>query len=653
MQNPHITIRKALKGDLDFLEKLELSSFSKEQQSKRKNLAHSLKSPSQEVWIAETKEAVAVAALILFMYKRSLRIYSIAVSKEYRGLGLGEQLLKKAQERAQEEGLDRISLEASAAKPELIQWYVDRGFATVATLSNYYDTDQDAVKMELHLNKKENLKRMQNILVINHPHKWKFPDVNATVVSVKDYISNPAYQAAGDYRVFNLCSSYKYQSYGYYVSLLASARGQRVIPSSISIRDLKIVNVLRSASYDIEEAIQIALQKVEDKHFSMNVYFGQTTKEGFKQLAMDLYKLFEVPLFQVNFIKAEQWLIKNIKVLTLSKIEEQEVSTLYQFARDYFNKKRFYKTRLTNFKYDIAVLVNPDEATPPSCPKALEKLKQAANKKGLYLEFIRKNDLDRINEFDALFIRETTNVKDHTYEFSRMAYAEGLAVIDDPWSILKCSNKIYLNELFRKNKILAPQTQVFTKNFFHREELKLLQYPVVLKQPDSSFSLGVTKVNNESEAFQALQSLFKKSDMVICQEFLYSEFDWRIGVLDNKAIYACKYYMSKGHWQIYNWKGDKEEQSGEHETLPIEAVPNKVIQTALKAARPIGDGLYGVDLKQIGDKVYVIEVNDNPNIDAGVEDEFLKDHLYELLIDSIYQRIESLKNIPKIHFAQP
>ena len=50
-----------------------------------------------------------------------------------------------------------------------------------------------------------------------------------------------------------------------------------------------------------------------------------------------------------------------------------------------------------------------------------------------------------------------------------------------------------------------------------------------------------------------------------------------------------------------------------------------MLNTALKAANLIGDGLYGVDLKQIGKKVYVIEVNANPNIDAGMEDQILKD----------------------------
>ena len=65
-----------------------------------------------------------------------------------------------------------------------------------------------------------------------------------------------------------------------------------------------------------------------------------------------------------------------------------------------------------------------------------------------------------------------------------------------------------------------------------------------------------------------------------------------------------------------------------------------MIQTALKAARLIGDGFYGVDLKQSEKGVFVIEVNDNPNIDMGVEDVVLKDRLYEMIMAEFVRRLD-------------
>ena len=54
----------------------------------------------------------------------------------------------------------------------------------------------------------------------------------------------------------------------------------------------------------------------------------------------------------------------------------------------------------------------------------------------------------------------------------------------------------------------------------------------------------------------------------------------------------------------------------------------------------MGKGLYGVDVKEIDGKPLVIEINDNPNIDCGVEDVILKDDLYVAVIEALKRRIE-------------
>ena len=186
---------------------------------------------------------------------------------------------------------------------------------------------------------------------------------------------------------------------------------------------------------------------------------------------------------------------------------------------------------------------------------------------------------------------------------------------------------------------------VLTKNLFSQSILDKIIYPAVIKEPDGAFSRGIIKVENKKEAYEVLTRLYKKSDMVICQEYIYSEFDWRIGIVDNNPLFACKYYMSEGHWQIYDWKGKEEVKTGDCETLSLDSVPMEVLKTALKASAIMGDGLYGVDLKTVNGKVYVIEVNDNPNIDHGIEDLVLKEKLYDQIIDTMYNRIEILKNI--------
>ncbi len=77
--------------------------------------------------------------------------------------------------------------------------------------------------------------------------------------------------------------------------------------------------------------------------------------------------------------------------------------------------------------------------------------------------------------------------------------------------------------------------------------------------------------------------------------------------------------------------------------MPIEVAPRKAVQIALKAANLIGDGLYGVDVKESNGNFYVIEVNDNPNIDAGFEDAVLKDDLYRRIMQVFLTRMEQRK----------
>jgi glutathione synthase/RimK-type ligase-like ATP-grasp enzyme len=151
----------------------------------------------------------------------------------------------------------------------------------------------------------------------------------------------------------------------------------------------------------------------------------------------------------------------------------------------------------------------------------------------------------------------------------------------------------------------------------------------------------VVKVEDEEALAQAASSLFQHSALLLAQEYVYTEFDWRIGVLNREPLYACKYYMSRGHWQIYNHGAKGTAKSGGFETIAVSDAPAEVVKLALKATQPIGDGLYGVDLKQVGNKPpVVIEVNDNPSIDAGVEDAHLGNELYLRVMQEFLRRME-------------
>lgn len=484
---------------------------------------------------------------------------------------------------------------------------------------------------------------MKTIVVVDRPQDWPFPDIECTLVSASDYIKNELYMNDG-YRVLNLCSSYSFQRRGYYVSLIATARGHRPTPSLTCIQDLKSPGMVRTSAQELEELVQKSLKHLCSDSFELSIYFGQNVAKHYEKLSEFLYKLFPAPFFKVKFaFLKDHWVITGISSLSLSQIEESHQDFVQEQISAFLNSKlqRYVRKRKTIF--DLAILVNPEEEMPPSNKKALKLFMKAAEEVGLAPELINKGDFGRVSEFDALFIRETTNVNHHTYRFARRAYANGLEVIDDPLSILLCCNKIYLYELMQRHRLPIPRSLVFDKEKLE-DVMPDLSFPIVLKQPSGAFSVGVKRADNREQLRLISQEFFEKSDLILAQEFMPSDFDWRIGILAGRAIFACKYYMVKNHWQIYKHDEKKKSSEGSFETVPVELVPKDVILLAQKACSLIGNGLYGVDIKVSDGRGYVIEINDNPNIDAGIEDTVRGYCLYLDVMEEIKRRVYKAKH---------
>jgi glutathione synthase/RimK-type ligase-like ATP-grasp enzyme len=455
-------------------------------------------------------------------------------------------------------------------------------------------------------------------------------------------------------RVINLCQSARYLSRGYYCSLLAEARGHNVVPSVMTLNDLSRKGLF---SLQLEELADSVLQWLEasgaeispdpeDRQATHEVriktYFGQAENPELKPVARALFDRFPCPVLEVVFRRRKSWQIVSMKPGCPADLKGEEQDH-FAAAFDRFSSMVWRKPRARRrYRFDLAMLVNPDEEMPPSDKVALDRFEKAGRKLGINVEQISRRDYMRLPEYDGLFIRETTAIDHHTYQFARKAEAEGMVVIDDPVSILRCTNKVFLADLLKNNKVPTPKTLILSKDQKDSAEqvIRELGFPAVIKIPDGAFSRGVTKAEDEKSLKEGLKALFKQSALVLAQEYLYTDYDWRVGVLGGRAIYACKYYMVKGHWQIYQ-HGGAEVDSGGFETMPTYEVPKNVIQAALNATRLIGHGLYGVDIKQSGNRVAVIEVNDNPSIDAGVEDRFLGGELYTLIMQEFLSRMES------------
>lgn len=483
---------------------------------------------------------------------------------------------------------------------------------------------------------------MNILIVVNNARDWPLDIPGVQVVPARAYLTEPAYGEDRRARVFNLCKSYRYQSLGYYVSLLAEARGHKPLPRTHTLEDMQSRGLVRLIAQDLDELIQRSLKPIKSERFELSIYFGRNVASRHSHLSRQLFNLVPAPLLRAQFERhGPQWLLKNVRPIAANDIPPPHQGFVVAAASDYFSGHRESLHRRSPPRFDLAILHDPDNPEPPSNPRAMRKFEQAAAAAGLDAKRVTRADFGRLAEFDALFIRDTTFADHYTYRFSRRAEAEGLVVIDDPDSILKCNNKVYVAELLARHKLPTPKTLVIHRDNVARI-IPELGLPCVLKKPDSAFSLGVSKAENEAELAAKVAALLEKSELIIAQEWLPTEFDWRIGVLDRRLLFACKYYMAPGHWQIVK-HDQKKYVEGPTVAVALDQVPAAVLKLGLRAANLIGDGFYGVDIKRIGKRLAVIEINDNPNVDAGNEDGVLKEALYREVMAVFLRRIQARK----------
>jgi len=274
---------------------------------------------------------------------------------------------------------------------------------------------------------------------------------------------------------------------------------------------------------------------------------------------------------------------------------------------------------------NIACFVEKYNFTDPKEALALHRFKIAAEMANCKFDFMFRENLLEIPKYDAVFIRATTDPLFTAYIVSKTAWEMGLKVVDDPKSIQICGNKIHLYELFQKHDIPHISTIFLNKEGFHHKKIleifRSLGRPVVIKAPYTSFSRYVEKVACETSFREVAKRFFRKSDVLAVQKFVPTAFDWRVGVLNREILYVCKYMVPKGRWKHgAKRRGKPSFVWGRTISLKRENAPLKLKETALKACEVVGNGLYGVDIKEVDGNYVVVEVNDNPSIYAGNED---------------------------------
>jgi glutathione synthase/RimK-type ligase-like ATP-grasp enzyme/gamma-glutamyl:cysteine ligase YbdK (ATP-grasp superfamily) len=531
------------------------------------------------------------------------------------------------------------------------------------------------------------LSRRNILLVVSDPRDAAgLPD--EMVVRADQFVESADEYTDPRTLVVNLCRSYRYGTKGYYVSLLADARGQQVLPSIETSAGLAepytLFRALQEAGVPTIDAAEMAIRRraldlphpaepsvaeqesdaaapgfppaivriggdaadadyrlaTRDEIVEVLLVLGQSPDTRFRQAARAIFREWPAPLLRLQFVLEDgEWMVAQVAPVAPHRLDDAGRRLFVEaFADRQRVLRRGRDLGRETVRASIAVLVDPNDPFSPSSPETIDRLERVALRMNVHVARLGLGELRKLPEYDALFIRSYAAVTHPSFQFALRAEALDMPVIDDTQSTIRCTNKVFIEELLRREGVPTPKALILTEHaaWPRIEELGL---PFVIKLPDGSFSAAVHKVGSREEYERHARAMFRESPLLIAQEWLPTDFDWRITVLGGELLFAARYYMARGHWQIRSVvKGA--ERYGKVEAVRRADAPKPVVEAALRAARLVGNGLYGVDLKETPRGPVVIEVNDNPNLDTGYDDAVDGDAIYEDLVRWFVTRVE-------------
>ena len=254
---------------------------------------------------------------------------------------------------------------------------------------------------------------------------------------------------------------------------------------------------------------------------------------------------------------------------------------------------------------------------------ALTNFRLAAFELGHELDFVFKNELKYLAQYDAVLIRSLTDPLNTSYVVARWAELLGKRVIDTSEAIRVCCDKVNMYRRLQQANVPLPETRFLDEKSVPPADaaalFEELGAPLVLKAPNSSFSAYVDKATTPEEFVRVGKRFLRRADRIVVQQYLPSAFDWRVITLHGKVLAVVEYRFAADRWKVMQRGAEGE--AAVTRGIPRDEAPSRLIEVALAASNSISNSLHGVDLKEIDGEYYVIEVNDNPTIAATEEDQ--------------------------------
>ncbi|MDO2948677.1 RimK family protein [Aeromonas simiae] len=474
---------------------------------------------------------------------------------------------------------------------------------------------------------------MSTYVIVEETTDW--PCQADYLLTARSYLQHGLPTTGGRARLINLCRSMEHLSAGYYCSLLAQARSHHCLPEIETLS----VRVPPQPPAKLWRKLQGWLEECHEDRLCIRAIFGQCDEPALAGLTRYYYGLTQQPLQALTLKRGRHgWSVRRLESLSPLSLDDNERALMLGHVQAMVEEAESESLTPT---YQLAILVDPADGRASSDPLALQRFTRAAAAQGIRAEILSPSAIERLPEFDTLWLRAETAVGHYTFEFARRAEQLQMPVVDSSRAILACSNKLYLYELMVRSGVPMPPTTVVTRRGRHHaaELIQRLGLPLIVKIPDGALGRDLAMAHNESELSRLLDEGLARSALLLVQRRIPAEFDWRIGFLDGAPLFACRRYRPEPGSRIRRRKHPLD--MSRIEALPLDDVPERVLYTARKAVHQLGDGLFGVDLRQIGERECILlEIVDNPWIRGDIEDREARD-LYDRLARAFRLRLDN------------
>ena len=278
---------------------------------------------------------------------------------------------------------------------------------------------------------------------------------------------------------------------------------------------------------------------------------------------------------------------------------------------------------------------------------ALTNFRMAAFELGHDLDFVFKNELKYLSQYDAVLIRALTDPLNTAYVVARWSEMMGKRVLDTSESIRVCCDKVNMYRRLQRAGVPMPETRFLDEGQVAapvaQRLFEELGTPLVLKAPNSSFSAYVDKVTNPEAFVQVGKRFLRRADRIVVQQYLPSAFDWRVVTLHGKVLAVVEYRFAADRWKVM--QRGLEGEAAVTRAIARDRAPARLLEVALKASAAIDHSLHGVDLKEVDGQHVVIEVNDNPTIAATEEDQ-ANPEIYAEIVAYLAEGPSALAHLP-------